>query len=59
MYIILDFQIFGELESVPAEMESDQEDLHEEKIVLVSELNINACSVDVCCVEILLSTQRK
>ena len=65
MYIILDVQLLSELESVaavPAEMESEQEDLHEERIFLVAELNINdlfrRCSL---CgkLEILLSTQRK
>ncbi len=38
------FQLLSELESlaaVPAEMESEQEDLHEEIIFLVAELNIN------------------
>ena len=44
MYIILDVQLLSELESVaavPAEMESEQEDLHEERIFLVAEVNIN------------------
>ena len=43
-YIILDVQLLSELESlaaVPAEMESEQEDLHEERIFLVAEVNIN------------------
>ena len=41
---ILDVQLLSELESVaavPAEMESEQEDLHEERIFLVAEVNIN------------------
>ena len=44
MYIILDVQLLSELESVaavPAEIESEQEDLHEERIFLVAEVNIN------------------
>ena len=44
MYIILDVQLLSELESlvvVPAEMESEQEDLHEERLFLVAEVNIN------------------
>ena len=44
MYIILDVQLLSELESVaavPAEMKSEQEDLHEERISLVAEVNIN------------------
>ena len=44
MYIILDVQLLSELESVAAvsaEMESEQEDLHEERIFLVAEVNIN------------------
>ena len=44
MYIILDVQLLTELESlaaVPAEIESEQEDLHEERIFLVAEVNIN------------------
>ena len=44
MYIILDVQLLSELESVaavPAEMKSEQEDLHEERIFLVAEVNIN------------------
>ena len=44
MYIILDVQLLSELESVaavPAEMEGEQEDLHEERIFLVAEVNIN------------------
>ena len=44
VYIILDVQLLSELESVaavPAEMESEQEDLHQERIVLVAEVNIN------------------
>ena len=44
MYIILDVQLLSELESlvvVPAEMESEQEDLHEEILFLVDEVNIN------------------
>ena len=64
MYIILYVQLLSELEwvaAVPAEMESEQEDLHQERIFLVAEVNINdlTCSEDVVCVEILLSTQRK
>ena len=63
MYIILDVQLLSELESVaaiPAEMESEQEDLHEERIFLVAEVNINDLFFEyVACVEILLSTQRK
>ena len=61
-YITLDVQLLSELKSiaaVPAEMESEQEDLHEERIVLVAEVNINTCSEDVVCLEIVLSTQRK
>ena len=37
-------QLLSELESVaavPAEMKSEQEDLHEERIFLVAEVNIN------------------
>ena len=44
MYVILDVQLLIELESlaaVPAEIESEQEDLHEERIFLVAEVNIN------------------
>ena len=44
MYISLDVQLLIELESlaaVPAEIESEQEDLHEERIFLVAEVNIN------------------
>ena len=44
MYINLDVQLLSKLESlaaVPAEMESEQEDLHEERIFLVAEVNIN------------------
>ena len=44
MYIIFNVQLLSELESVaavPAEMESEQEDLHEEIIFLVAEVNIN------------------
>ncbi len=44
MYIILDVQLLSELESlaaVPAEIESEQEDLHEQRIFLVAEVNIN------------------
>ena len=44
MYIILDVQLLSELESVAAvraELESEQEDLHEERIFLVAEVNIN------------------
>ena len=44
MYIILDVQLLSELESlavVPAAMESEQEDLHEERLFLVAEVNIN------------------
>ncbi len=63
MYIILDVQLLSELESlpaVPAELESEQEDLHEEIICLVAEVNINYLFRRyVACVEILLSTQRK
>ena len=43
-YIILDVQLLSQLESVapvPAEMESEQEDLPEEIIFLVAEVNIN------------------
>ncbi len=44
MYIILDVQLLSQLESVapvPAEMESEQEDLPEEIVFLVAEVNIN------------------
>ena len=44
VYIILDVQLLSKMESVaavPAEMESEQEDLHEERIFLVAEVNIN------------------
>ena len=44
MYIILGVQLLSELESVaavPAEMNSEQEDLHEERISLVAEVNSN------------------
>ena len=51
MYIILDVQLLSELESVaalPAEMESEQEDLHEERIFLVAEVNINDLFLNIC-----------
>ena len=61
MYIILDVQLLSELESVaavPAEMESEQEDLHEERIFLVAEVNINdlfrICSM---CVNTIIHTE--
>ena len=44
MHLILDVQLLSELESlaaVPAEMESNQEYLHEEGMFLVAEVNIN------------------
>ena len=44
MYIIIYVQLLSELESVaavPAEMESEQEDLYQERIFLVAEVNIN------------------
>ena len=48
MYVILDVQLLSELESlaaVPAEMESESEDLHEERIFLVAEVNIKDLSL--------------
>ena len=44
VHYLIDVQLLSRLESVapvPAEMESEQEDLHEEIIFLVAEVNIN------------------
>ena len=48
MYITLDVQLLSELESlvvVPAEMEREQEDLHEERLFLVADDLFRRCSL--------------